>query len=95
MNFKGEYRQAYTLDRVSKELVVDVELKQVEGFLKPRQNLWYGVAFANGKEIKHKDLPFCVHAQYMAEQIGEEIIEAWKIRAKKEGKSFRLKRKKK
>jgi hypothetical protein len=29
----------------------------------------------------------------MAERIGLEIIEAWKIRAKKEGKSLRFKRK--
>ena len=93
MEFKGTYKQKYTLDRESKELVVKVELKQVEGFHQPRQNLWYGVATANDKEIKHKDLPYCVNAVYMAEQIALEIIEAWKIRAKKEGKSFRLKRK--
>ena len=95
MKLKGEYRQAYTLDREAKELVVEVELKQVDGFLKPRQNVWYGVATANDKEIKHKDLPFCVNAEYMAEHIALEIIAAWKIRAKKQGNSFRLKRKKK
>jgi len=94
MKFSGTYTQAYTLDREAKELVVEVELKQVDGFCKPRQNLWYGVATANDKEIKHKDLPFCVNAEYMAEQIALEIIGAWKIRAKKQGKSFRLKRKK-
>jgi len=93
MKLKGEFRQKYTLDRESKELVVEVELKQHEGMLEPRQNLWYGVARANDKEIKHKDLPYCVNAQYMAEQIGAEIIEAWKKRAKEQGKSFRLKRK--
>lgn len=93
MEFKGKYKQKYTLDRESKELVVEVELKQVEGFLEPRQNIWYGVATANDKEIKHKDLPYCVNAVYMAEKIALEIIEAWKIRAKKEGKSFRLKKK--
>ena len=93
MELKGTYTQKYTLDRESKELVVEVELKQIDGFGKPRQNLWYGVATANGKEIKHKDLPYCVNAQYMAEQIGLEIIEAWKKRAKKLGNSFRLKRK--
>ena len=93
MELKGTYTQKYTVDRELKELVVEVELKQVDGFCKPRQNLWYGVATANGKEIKHKDLPYCVNAVYMAESIGLEIIQAWKIRAKKEGKSFRLKRK--
>lgn len=91
MQIKGEFIQKYTLDGEVKELVVEVELKKNEGILKPRQNLWYGVATANGKNIEHKDLPFCVNAQYMAESIGEEIIEAWKIRAKKQGKVFRLK----
>ena len=95
MQLKGKYKQAYTLDREQKELVVEVELKQIEGMFEPRQNIWYGVATANEKEIKHKDLPYCVNAQYMAEKIALEIIEAWKIRAKKQGKSFRLKRKKK
>jgi len=93
MEFKGRYTQKYTLDREAKELVVEVELKQIDGLGKPGQNIWYGVATANDKEIKHKDLPYCVNAVYMAEQIALEIIEAWKIRAKKEGKSFRLKRK--
>lgn len=93
MKLKGEYKQKYTLDREAKELVVEVELKQIDGMGKPGQNLWYGVATANGKNIKHKDLPFCVNAEYMAEQIALEIIASWKFRAKKQGKSFRLKRK--
>jgi hypothetical protein len=95
MKLTGTYKQKYTLDREPKELVVEVELKQVDGFLKPGQNAYYGVAIANDKKIKHKDLPYCVNAVYMAEQIALEIIASWKIRAKKEGKSFRLKRKKK
>ena len=95
MKFNGEYRQAYTLDRESKELVVEVELRQHDGLGKPNQNIYYGVATANGKNINHKDLPNCVNAEYMAEHIALEIIEAWKIRAKQQGKSFRLKRKKK
>jgi hypothetical protein len=93
MVFKGTYRQKYTLDREAKELVVEVELKQIEGLMKPHQNIWYGVATANGKEIQHKSLPYCVNAQSMAETIGLEIIQAWKVRADKEGKSFRLKKK--
>jgi len=95
MKLKGKYKQAYTLDKEAKELVVEVELKQIDELIKPRQNVWYGVAIANDNEIKHKDLSSCVNAEYMAETIALEIIEAWKIRAKKEGKNFRLKRKKK
>jgi hypothetical protein len=95
MKLKGTYKQKYTLDREAKELVVEVELKQINGMGKPGQNLWYGVATANGQDIEHKDLPHCVNAEYMAETIGLEIIKAWQIRAKKLGNSFRLKRTKK
>lgn len=94
MKFKGKYIQKYTLDKEQKELVVKVELKQIDEMVKPRQNIWYGVATANDKIINHSSLSNCVNAEYMAEHIALEIIEAWKIRAKKEGKSFRLKRKK-
>jgi hypothetical protein len=95
MQLTGRFEQKYTLDGEQKELVVEVELKQVDGLKESRQNIWYGVATANDKEIQHKDLPYCVNAQYMAESIGAEIIEAWKTRAKKEGKTFRLKHDKK
>ena len=95
MKLKGTYKQKYTLDREAKELVVEVELKQIDGMGKPGQNLWYGVATANGQDIEHKDLPNCVNAEYMAETIGLEIIKAWQIRAKKLGNSLRLKRTKK
>jgi hypothetical protein len=91
MVFEGTFIQKYTLDGEVKELVVEVELLQHEGLKEPRQNIWYGVARANDKNIDHKDLPYCVNAQYMAETIGAEIIQAWKTRAKKEGKTFRLK----
>lgn len=93
MKFKGKYKQKYTLDRESKELVVEVELHQRQGFGKPGENIYYATATANEKEIKHKDLSCCVNAQYMAETIALEIIEAWKTRAKKQGNSFRLKKK--
>jgi len=92
MKLKGTYKQAYTLDKEAKELVVEVLLKQTEGMQQPRQNIWYGIASANGREIKHKDLPYCVNAEHMAETIGLEIIEAWSNRAKKENKEFKLKK---
>ena len=95
MVFKGKYTQKYTLDRESKELVVEVELLQRQGLGKPGENIYYAVATANGQDMKHKDLAHCVNAQYMAETMGLEIIEAWKKRAKKLGNSFRLKRQKK
>lgn len=94
MKLKGIYKQKYIIDKEEKELVVEVELKQIDGHMKPRQNVWYGVATANGKEVNHKSLPHCVNAEYMAETIGLEIIESWKVRAKKEGKIFKLKKEK-
>lgn len=93
MVFKGTYKQKYILDKEHKELLVDVELKQIDGMQQPFKNVFYGVATANGKDVKHKDLPFCVNAEYMAEIIGLGIIEAWKTRAKNEGKIFRLNKK--
>lgn len=92
MKLKGTYKQNYTLDKEPKELVVEVVLKQIDGLLKAGQNIWYGIATANGKEIKHKSLPYCVNAENMAEIIGLEIIESWKARAQKEGKVFKLKK---
>jgi len=91
MKLKGEYRQKYTVDREAKELVVEVELKQRDGIIGAGKNIWYGVATANGQDMKHKDLPYCVNAEYMAETIGLEIITAWKKRAKEQGKNLRLK----
>lgn len=93
MKIKGQFKQKYSLNKEQKELVVKVELKQVDGIIMPYQNIWYGIATVNDKEIKHKYLPYCVNAEYMAETIGLEIIDFWKKKAKKERKSFRLKRK--
>ncbi|MFW5847660.1 MAG: hypothetical protein ACOCVF_01960 [bacterium] len=92
MKLKGTFKQKYTLDRELKELVVKVELKKVEGLLEPRQNIWYSIATANDKIINDKSLPYCVNAEYAANRLGKKIIAAWKVRAKKEGKSFRLKK---
>ena len=83
MKIKGEYRQKYIIDKVNKELIVNVILKRHDGLVPAGQNVWYGIATANEKPIEHKDLPYCVNAVYMAGTIGLEIIEAWKIRAKK------------
>ena len=93
MKLKGEYKQKYIIDKVNKELVVNVVLKQRDGLIKPNQNIWYGIATVDDKVINHPSLPYCVNAEYMAETIALEIIEAWKKRAVKENKVFRLKRK--
>ena len=93
MVFKGAYKQKYTIDREAKELIVEAKLHKNEGLIDAGQNVYYATATANGKDIEHKCLPYCVNAQHMAEKIGKEIILAWKLRAKKQNKSFRLKKK--
>ncbi len=83
MKLKGEYRQKYIIDKVNKELVVNVVLKQRDGLIEQDQNVWYGIATVDDKVINHPNLPYCVNAEYMAETIGLEIIEAWKKEQKK------------
>jgi len=93
MVFKGKYLQRYSVDNESKELIVKVELKLTKEYHVQFQNLYYGEATVNGKVVNHEDLPYCVNAEYMAEIIGLEVIESWKIRAKKQGKIFKLEKK--
>lgn len=93
MTFKGVFKQKYTLDRVLNELVVEVQLHEREGMIKPYQNLCFGTGTIDGKEINPNVLLTCVNAKLSAEKIGKETINAWKIQANLEGKTFRLKRK--
>ena len=93
MELQGTYSQKYTIDRVSKELVVEVELKQHDGLIPPGQNIWYGVATVNDSPYEDEDLSGCVNALYYAEGIAIKLINEYKAKAKAEGKSFRLKKK--
>ena len=95
MKINGTYKQKYTLDREAKELVVMVKLHKREGMIKAGQNLYYGTATVDDKEINHSALPSCVNALYMAERIGKEMINSLRIKANLENKIFRLKRKRK
>jgi hypothetical protein len=88
---KGKYKQKYILNKEHKELIVEVQLKIIDGLLKPRQNFWYGIATVDDKPFEHPDLPHTVNAQYVAESIGEEIIEKMKHDANENGKIFRIK----
>ena len=93
MELTGEYKAKYTLDRVLTELVVEVELKERDGFAQPFQGIFYGVATVNGSPYEEEDLSGCVNALYCAEGIGIKLIDEYKAKAKAEGKSFRLKKK--
>ena len=42
MKLKGKHIINYVLEGEKKEIVVEVELKQHEGMIKPFQNVWYG-----------------------------------------------------
>lgn len=91
MQIKGQHTINYTLDGEKEKIEVRVELKQIDGLMKPRQNVWYGEAMLNQKQIDHPDLPYCVNAQYMAERIAKEELQ--KLR-NEHGRSLRVKRKK-
>lgn len=92
MEITGKYNLTYTIDKVLEELVVDVELKQVKGRLKPYQNAYYGVAYVNGSFYDKKDLSHSVNARFAAEEIGLELKDELKKKCRKEGKSFRIKK---
>jgi len=91
MKFKGTYKLIYTLDRSEKELLVEVQLKQVEGKLKPNQNVYYGEAHINNKLSATIDLSHCVNARYAAEKIGLEMKNELKKKAIDENLSFKIK----
>jgi hypothetical protein len=70
VTLKGIYKLIYTIDKKQEELTVLVELKQVEGFLQPRQNVYYGVALVNGVSYTKDDLTHCVNAKLASQSIG-------------------------
>ena len=90
MKLQGQHIIRYTIAGEKGEVKVAVELKQRQGLPKPGQNIWYGIAIVNDREIEHPDLPYCVNAQYMAESIADEEIT--KLRAE-HGRALRIKRK--
>ena len=91
MKLKGNHTIKYTLAGKHKEVVAEVELKQIDRIGNSFQNIWYGVATLNDKEYEHPDLASCVNAQYMAEQIADDEIKrlraqhGTKLRVKKKG----------
>ena len=90
MQLKGKHNITYSLEGEKKTIEVRVELKQIDGIIKPYQNLWYGEIVLNNKQIEHPDAPYCVNAQYLAEQVIDEEIR--KLR-KEHGRALRVKRK--
>jgi hypothetical protein len=92
MILKARYKLSYILNREPKELVLDVELKQVEGIPQKGQNIWKGFAILNGKPYNEEDLSCCVNAKTAVERIGHKIKEKIKNEAKEKKQSFRIKK---
>lgn len=91
MELKGKYKLSYTLDKELKDLIFEVELKLIEGLMKPGQNVWYGVALLDGKPYE-TNLNYCVDAKLAAQRIGQGLRDEIKAKAKVEEQSFRIKK---
>lgn len=70
LTLKGGYKLIYKIDKKQEQLTVLVELREVEGLLKPRQNVYYGVALVNGVLYTKEDLSHCVNAKLSSQSIG-------------------------
>jgi hypothetical protein len=92
MQIKGSHSVTYSIKGEKETIEVRVELKQIDSLKEPRQNVWYAIVIVNDREINHPDAPYCVNAQYMAEQIVEEKLK--ELRAE-HGPALRIRRKKK
>jgi hypothetical protein len=91
MELKGKYKLGYIIDRVPGGFILDVELKLIDGLMKPGQNVWEGVAFLDGQIFTKEDLSHCVDAKLAAERIGHKLRDELKLTAKQGGKVFRVK----
>jgi len=76
---KGSYRLVYVIDKIQGELLVEVELKPIQDLIKPRQNVYYGIAVVNGIEYLKRDLSHYVNARYAAVDIGNELKQELKV----------------
>ena len=92
MIISGTYRLTYTVDGKPDELLVEVKLKQIEGLIKPLQNVYYGVVHVNSALYLDKDLEHCVDAKSAAEELGYELRDELKKKLRSQGKSFRFKK---
>lgn len=88
---KGSYKLSYTIDKKPNELTVEVELKLVEGMLKPKQNVYEGFAIVNGSPYNKEDLSHCVNARLGAESIGKTIRNEIMKKCKEDKKVFKIK----
>ena len=87
---KGIYKLNYTINKKPEQLIVEVELKIVEGLLKPRQNVYEGFATINGVVYTKNNLSHCVNARLAAESIGKRMRDEMMKKCKEEKKIFKI-----
>jgi hypothetical protein len=92
MELKGTYKLSYTLDREPKDLILAIELKMIDGLMKPGQNVWEGIATLDGQPYTEEDLSHCVNARLAAERIGKQLKIKIKTDTQNAGHSFRVKK---
>lgn len=87
---KGKYMLVYVLDKKHIELLVEVNIKQVDGLVKPLQNIYYGTAYVDGVIYTKKDLSCHVNAKFAAEEIGLELKNEIKEKLHAENKRLKI-----
>ena len=92
MELKGIYKLSYTLSKEPKNLLLVIELKMIDGLMKPGQNVWEGIATLDGLPYTKEDLSHCVNARLAAERIGKQLKINLKTDAQKNGQTFRVKK---
>jgi hypothetical protein len=92
MKIKAKYELKYLslLDNEPTDLIVEVELKMVEGMLKYNQNVYYCEAMVDGKVYTKIDLSSCINPKFAAEEIGNLLKEELIQEFKKKKKLFRI-----
>ncbi len=86
MVLKGKYVLKYVSNKEDLELVVEVQLKMVDGEIKNNQNIFYGIVLVNGTLKKEYDLHSCVNAKFVAEEIGVKLKNELILKINKYGK---------
>jgi hypothetical protein len=87
---KGIYKLNYTINKIPEELVVEVELKMIEGMQKSRQNVYEGFAKVNGSSYTVEDLSNCVNAKLAAQSIGKRMRDEMMKKCKEDKKVFKI-----
>ena len=91
LQIKGTYKLNYTINKKPEQLIVETELKLIDGLIKPMQNVYEGFAKVNGEPYTEEDLSHCVNARLGAESIGKEIRDEIMQKCKDEKKIFKIK----